>query len=93
MKRVISVILVIEVLAYLWLCWIAFVREQSHVPLAYIGLHIVAALHLLCVLALLATYRFQSGFIRHRILAIALGLPAILWVAVLFTIKMVQRGL
>lgn len=51
MKNVFTLIFIVQVGLYIWLCWAALYQRESHVPVPYIVLHIVAGLNLPVVLA------------------------------------------
>lgn len=70
---------------------IFFIQNNPHIPVAYIVLHIAAAIHGICLLAVLGTFFFRASASRLRILAIALSLPTIVMVIVLFAMKMIDR--
>jgi hypothetical protein len=92
MKTLFIIVLVIQALAYLWLGWVTFFsRQDAQIPTSYIVLHIVAAIHLLCLLVALGTLFSQEPGGWLRIVAILLSLPTLLGVAVAFVIKMVHR--
>jgi hypothetical protein len=92
MRTYFFVIMAIELLAYSGLGWVTFFgRREAHIPVSYIVLHVVAAIHLVCLLASLATYFMQDSVTWHRAVAIGLSLPSIAGVAVAFVMKMLHR--
>jgi hypothetical protein len=94
MKALFMPVLLVQVGAYLILGWIHFFgRQDPHIPVSYIVLHIVAALNLLCLLLALGSILFQVPGTWPRVASMAISLPAILGVAVLFAIKMGHRWL
>jgi hypothetical protein len=92
MKFLFWSVLTIELAAYLYLGWITFFSQYDpHIPVPYIILHIVAAIHSICLLVVLVTFFFQrpSPWLRNS--AIILSLPSIVTVIVLFAINMSNR--
>ncbi len=92
MRSLFVSILAVQVVAYLVLGWFHFFSRQNlQIPVSYIVLHLIAALNLLFLAVGIGSMLAQGAPSGPRMAVIWLSLPPILWVLVLYVIKMVHR--
>ncbi len=94
MRTLFISILVAQIAAYVALGWIHFFSRQNvQIPVSYMALHLTAGLNLLFLAIGFGSFLAHVPAPGPRLYVIWLSLPPILWVAVLYAIKMVHRWL
>lgn len=91
MKIAVTVVLIVQMISYLWLGWVNFFGKPSHLPIPYIVAHVVGIFNVLVLLGALLLHFLYEPTPPRTWWSVVISIPPVTLVVYLSVVRMVHR--